>query len=258
MDNFFVNSSINAITPTYLQSPQLTDGQENSAHVVIQKPTCLEEVFIAGEEPRRQINEIVSGVIPLPSLGTNGILLHGTYGTGKSLLAKLIPAAIEKNFELTTGKQPIVQISDADMNWFDCDAQRAQDVLSQLRQRIQYRSLNASSLHYVILDEVDHFQSKVMKTLRGLMSGTDRTIFILTTNDLNKIDKGVRNRCVEIEIGAAEPYQLTTLVNTLSIGNKPGLPQPILDQVVADSHGSIRKLVHLLQAEINRSCGGAL
>jgi len=49
-------------------------------------------------------------------------------------------------------------------------------------------------LHYSILDEVDNLTDAAQASLKAIMD-CRHGVFILTTNDINKVDKGVVNRC---------------------------------------------------------------
>ena len=59
-----------------------------------------------------------------------------------------------------------------------------------------------SSYHYIVLDEVDLLTEAAMSSLKSIMNKPE-TIFIMTTNHLNKIDRGVINRSVLVDFNAA-------------------------------------------------------
>ena len=60
------------------------------------QPQTIAEVVFGNDESRLLIEDIVSGVPPFPFEGKTGILLYGTFGTGKTTLARLLPEAIEQ------------------------------------------------------------------------------------------------------------------------------------------------------------------
>ena len=62
------------------------------------KPNCIDDFLISNSEDRRKIELILSRQLPFPFGGKSGILFHGTWGTGKSTLATLLPELIEMSF----------------------------------------------------------------------------------------------------------------------------------------------------------------
>lgn len=60
------------------------------------QPQTINEVVFGNDESRLLIEDIVSGILPFPFEGKTGILLYGTFGTGKTTLARILPEAIEQ------------------------------------------------------------------------------------------------------------------------------------------------------------------
>lgn len=52
------------------------------------------------------------------------------------------------------------------------------------------------------MDEVDNLTSSAQQSLKSALN-TDRGIFILTTNNISELDKGLKDRCVLVEMNAA-------------------------------------------------------
>ena len=59
-----------------------------------------------------------------------------------------------------------------------------------------------SEYHYFVLDEVDNLTGAAQASLKAVMN-KPTTIFILTTNYFDKIELGIINRCVTVEMNAA-------------------------------------------------------
>lgn len=124
-----------------------------------------------------------------PATTRNGIILHGPFGTGKSTCAELLPAAIEAKYSAQT---PNVRHE-------NCMAGNNGVSLIESIHNQGKGYPTSGSFHYVILDEADNLTGDAMKQLKSVMNSTDSsdlftTAFIMTTNDLARIDAGVRSR----------------------------------------------------------------
>ena len=85
------------------------------------QPQTINEVVFGNDESRLLIEDIVSGILPFPFEGKTGILLYGTFGTGKTTLARILPEAIERG---QTG-QPLA----FDADFFGCQQSQRLPVL---------------------------------------------------------------------------------------------------------------------------------
>ena len=61
-------------------------------------PNCFDDFFISNTQDRQKLELILSRKLPFPFGGKSGVLLHGTWGTGKSTLAVLLPKLIESTY----------------------------------------------------------------------------------------------------------------------------------------------------------------
>ena len=76
-------------------------------------------------------------------------------------------------------------------------------------------SFNSSGLHYIILDEVDNLTKLAQQSLKSAMN-THRAVFILTTNNISELDKGLKDRCVLIEMNAGAPEEYLPLAKEIA------------------------------------------
>lgn len=64
-------------------------------------PNCLNDFLFSNATDRQTLEFILQRKLPFPFGGKSGVLLHGTWGTGKSTLAKLLPGLLETAYSGT-------------------------------------------------------------------------------------------------------------------------------------------------------------
>lgn len=153
-------------------------------------PKTIDEIFYKSANEQQQIMDIVTSKVPFPT-SKNGILLYGTNGTGKSALARLLPDAIEINKTGGYSNYHYHRIGTGN------DGVRVVNLIER-----QASVMPFASHHYFVLDEADRLKGDVMDSFKQVMN-LPQSIFILTTNKLSAIDKGVVSRCVRVEFNAA-------------------------------------------------------
>jgi DNA polymerase III delta prime subunit len=115
-------------------------------------------------------------------------------------------------------------------------------------------SFNISGLHFVVLDECDLLTSAAITSLKSIMNRQD-TIFIMTTNNLNKIDKAVQNRSILLDMNAP-PVQgwVSKIQGMYQQANLTPPPATTLNSIVAAGNGSARSILSDIEyAEVLRN-----
>ena len=200
------------------------------------EPRTINDIVFGNDEARLRIEDIVHNIEEIPSSGKSAILLYGAYGTGKTTLAKMLP----DNIEFGKTKKELVMPAE----FIGCQQGfNGPQVMTLIETILGVSSLNASKIHYFILDEVDNLSKLAQKSLKSALN-TTRGIFILTTNNVSELDKGLLDRCVLVEMNAPKPNQCLDLVRSIVSDLAIEIADEELLSVIRASNGSFRNLIH--------------
>ena len=153
----------------------------------IASPKTIADIALETPADAQLMRSITSGTFDFPGGGTNGILLYGKHGAGKSTTATLIPDALE-----TTS----IGMDSYSRNMFRIMSNNnGVGLLNQIDNMCSFVNLSGDKYQYFILDEVDNLSSAAMPQLKSIMdSHMDRAVFIMTTNHRSKVDPAVVSR----------------------------------------------------------------
>lgn len=197
-------------------------------------PKGLQDIVFQKNETRDLLELAISGEIGFPASGKNGLLLYGTHGSGKSALAKILPSLIEGARTGGEAVESIFEISQGGEN--------GTKVIETIKTITNFQPV-MGSYHYFVLDEVDNLLSASMSSLKVAMNSKN-SIFILTTNNFPKVDRGVVDRCLRVEFNAASGVMwLPRVKQVLSAYGVQGKSDAALIAVINECKGSARDIM---------------
>jgi len=200
------------------------------------EPKTIDDIIFGNTESRLRIEDIVSNAEAIPSSGKSAILLYGAFGTGKTTLAKMLPNSIE----YSKTKEELIWPEE----FIACQQGfNGPQVIALIDGILNRSSLNISGLHYIILDEVDNLTKLAQQSLKSALN-TTRGIFILTTNNVSHLDKGLLDRCVLIEMNAAPVEDYLIFARALLANSTSSIPDSELLPTIKAANGSFRNLIH--------------
>jgi replication-associated recombination protein RarA len=153
------------------------------------RPKSMDEFVFANDRLKKQIGRYKEGKTTLP------LVLHGPHGTGKSLLAELLPKAIDGE------GVSVNKIYAEDLN----NKKEVRTKFSRAASFDRLFSQNGQRMGYTVVEEVnfDPTAKGALRTCLDDMAG--RELFIFTTNEVAKIDKGLLSRAEVVEVPPAPP-----------------------------------------------------
>ena len=208
------------------------------------EPKTIDDIIFGNTESKLRIQDIVSGAEAIPSCGKSAILLYGVFGTGKTTLAKMLPNNIEY------GK------TQAELVWdpvfIGCQQGfNGPQLMTKIETILTTMSLNVSGIHYFIIDEVDNLTKLAQQSLKSALN-TTRGVFILTTNNISQLDKGLLDRCVLVEMNAANPNAYLGIAKSIAKEAGVTFSNDELLPTIHVANGSFRNLFHNVERMARR------
>jgi replication-associated recombination protein RarA len=157
------------------------------------KPRKINHFIPDSEKELFKLEMIVQNKITFPSPAKTAIILHGGHGAGKTELAKFLPKILESyrsKSEKDTddgGQSPHLFY-----NFIACETVTT---AQYIKMNMSTSSLFADSgFTYMIFDEFDNLRPEVQRNLKSYITSDSNIVFIMTTNNIKKIDPSLISR----------------------------------------------------------------
>ena len=204
----------------------------NTAFVAKYAPKSLSEIVFADVAVEKEIERYISGGDLRP------LILYGPNGTGKSTIANYLPYAIEPN------------VHPFDIYKFDPATVPKESVLrDNVNDFIIHTSINGTEVKFIILEEFDLFKEPLVACIKSVIDASyDFVLTIVTTNNINKLDRGHRSRAICLRIEQAPLERWMPRITTILAAEEVRVPpEHVLEQMLKGSKGDNRHFLDDLQ-----------
>jgi len=167
----------------------------------------------------------------------HAFLIQGSSGTGKTTVGRIIKAELG--------------CSEADYHEFNSSDTRGIDTIREIQQRSKFAPIDGAVKVY-LLDEIHMATGPSQEaSLKMLEDTPDNVFFILCTTNPEKLRKALKSRCTTIQMSPLNSRDMATLLNSILKTEKVPKSPELIKAIIANSDGSPREAVKLLDSIID-------
>ena len=205
-------------------------------------PQSLADFPFKSAEDAQRLRDIVDGSIPFPSV-KHAICFYGMWGTGKTTVAKLVPTLMERTI---TGDLN----ADGHTEFVTCASADSASTVKRLKTLVEKNAYlwNKSGRHYVLFDETDNLNKDAQQNLKALMTRWDHVVWLMTTNHIGQLDKGLLSRSVCFDFNKAPTERwMPIAVRWLRQFGCCDFSEATIFALIENCEGDVREILTCLQ-----------
>ena len=207
-------------------------------------PQSISEMVFHSDIERDLLLDILNHNIKFPSNGKNSLLLYGVVGSGKTTYANIFFNEYEHSF-----KDSGLLLDNMRVNDIEVDGnEKITTTVDKINTIANFIPLNRSNKHFFLFDEVDNYSLEQQKRLKSCLNRED-IVCVMTTNHIDKIDKGLQSRSHIICFNAS--HNTTNYVDRMKQiirqNSLPMLNDKTLVNIASKTNGDWRSMCSALQ-----------
>lgn len=209
-------------------------------------PQCIDDIVIVSRESKRKLDYLRRGLLPRSRSRSMTVVLSGPKGTGKTCLAQMLPAAIERAY---SGK-PVSAWRDFPYDYVDCQTMSSsRQALERIEERAALGPPPGLTRTYVICDEIDNLSMSDQEALYRL-TYQPYVVFIFTTNHRSRIDTRLLDDGIDLLLDSPSDDDLTQLAHRVAVAHQAPLFSHEVQAIVKRCDHSWRGLIDSVKVAV--------
>ena len=181
--------------------------------MITYKPQRIEE-FLGNYQTKELIKKFSETKEALP---TNGFILHGESGSGKSVLADIFANLLTNNIYKFDATFPVDEISINKM----------------------YDQTNS----VIIIENSEYLDDRSIRTISTILDYSTTRYIIFTAINLEKVSENLITRCILLKLDFPDEFEIKDIVSSYISEDGFFVDDDKLNEIILSSHGNIRDVL---------------